>query len=129
MSAKPPFSIRLHHMEFAVILRLMGRRGLNKGRAAGRWVLGGLAIHRESPELPPHSSVQQPQSGKPTRNFERILEQLAPEKYLSDQPWRFAVSTRMAYAIHRTHERQRLKRFASLLEIFAYEHMTAEDLA
>src|ERR1700728_2992538 len=116
MSAKPPFSTRLHHMEFAVMLRLTDRRGLDRGGAAGRWVLGGLAIHRASPELPPHAGIQQPQSGKPPGNFERILKQFAPEENLSDQPYRFAVSTHMAYAIHRAHKRQRFERFASPLE-------------
>src|ERR1700733_11863662 len=116
MSAKPPFSTRLHTMEFAVMLRLTDRRGLGKGGAAGGGGLGGLAIHRASPELPPHGCIQQPQSGKPSRNFERIPKQFAPEEDLSDQPCRFAVRAHMAYAIHRAHKRQGFERLASLLE-------------
>src|SRR3984885_10299061 len=129
MSANPPFSTRLHHMEFAVMLRLTDRRVLDKGGAAGRWVLGGLATHTAPPKLPPPGGGQQPQSGKTPRNFERIPKQFAPEKNLSDQPCGFAVSTRMAYTIHRANKRQRFEGFASPLEIFAYEHMAAENLS
>jgi hypothetical protein len=35
-------------MEFAVMLRLMDRRGWDKGSVAGERVLGGLAIRRRN---------------------------------------------------------------------------------
>src|ERR1700748_1040586 len=102
MSAMPPFSIRLHTMEFAVLLRLTIRPGLGLGGRSARLPFSEARPSWAAPELPPKAGVSQPQPGPSLRQFKRVLEDLALEENMPQQSGGSALRARMTDAIKRS---------------------------